>query len=109
MRRQSGDVSAVKVDFAAGRPIEPGNKVEQCRLPGAVRSDDAENLIGAEGQADILQGSESAEVDTDVLDFQQRPACKLLLRRHGRRQLQTELPFSCARHRSCTGGPSPPK
>ena len=42
-------------------PIEPGHEVEQRRLAGAVRADDADQLALGEIEIDGIDGGEAAE------------------------------------------------
>jgi len=41
-------------DFAAVHRLEPGHQREQRRLAGAVRADDADQVAGRHGEADVI-------------------------------------------------------
>ena len=65
--RQAGHVSAVELDAAVLRSEVPGQDVEQRRLPGSVRTHQAEHLTGRGVHGDVVDGAQPAEVDADVL------------------------------------------
>ena len=48
-------------DLAAIGPQKAIEQIEQRRLAGAVRADDAENLVSVELEADVLDGLQPPE------------------------------------------------
>src|ERR1700737_1301790 len=55
--------------------MNPGEDLDQRRLPGAVVAEDAGHLAGSHLHADVVQGDDVAEVLADVTDLEQgRPA-----------------------------------
>ena len=71
VRRARQDARAFHQDIAGARLIESGETVEQRRLAGAVRSDQAEDcaLVHVEGHA--IQRDDAAEHDADVANREQ--------------------------------------
>ena len=82
VRRTRQDARAFHQDIAGTRLIEPGETVEQRRLAGAVRPDQAEDcaLMHVEGHA--IQRDDAAEHDADVANREQGsiPVRELCLR-----------------------------
>jgi hypothetical protein len=54
--------------------IEAVDHVQERALAGAVRTDDGADLVRLDVEADVAQGTDAAEGETDVLDFQQHVA-----------------------------------
>ena len=48
VRRPAGDVAALELDGAFGRPVEAAEHVHERRLAGAVRPDEADDLTAAQ-------------------------------------------------------------
>src|SRR5262249_17655882 len=71
-RRQSRDVLAVEEDRAFGRPVDAGNQVEQRRLAGAVRTDQAHDLAACNRDGDVAVGDEPREALCHAPGFEQR-------------------------------------
>ena len=71
VRRARQDARAFHQDIAGARLIESGETVEQRRLAGAVRSDQAEDcaLVHVKGHA--IQRDDAAEHDADVANREQ--------------------------------------
>ena len=71
VRRARQDAYAFHQDIAGARLIESGEAVEQRRLAGAVRSDQAEDcaLVHVKGHA--VQRDDAAEHDADVANREQ--------------------------------------
>ncbi len=59
--RRARDVDAVEADRAGVGVEIAGDQVEQRRLAGAVRADDAERLAARDRQIDAVGGLERAE------------------------------------------------
>ena len=49
------------------RPVQPADHVEQCRLAGPIRADDAIDVAGPDREADVVQGGYSPETPGDAL------------------------------------------
>lgn len=49
------NIMAVQLDITAFRVIEPGNKIDQSRFPGAGLADNAQHLPGLDMKADVLE------------------------------------------------------
>ena len=64
--RRRSDVDAFKRNFAAVALIEPGERVEERRFPGAIGSDDCLNRSGVDAQRNVLDRAHAAEVLEDV-------------------------------------------
>src|SRR4029077_11392888 len=73
VRRPAEQRAAVKQDFAAVRRVEPAHAVEQRRLAGAVRPDQAEDLSLFDRERNTVERDDTAEPQRDVTDLQQRP------------------------------------
>ena len=56
--RVNDDVDARDLDAPRGRPQYAGDHPEGCRLPGAVRPEEAEELTARHGEIDAVDGSE---------------------------------------------------
>jgi len=82
-----GDVGAEELDAALIGRERAADQVEHRRLAGAVRPDEAEDLAGAELEADLVDGDEAAEAAGDAGDGEQLvPAVRLRTRVEGRRR-----------------------
>ena len=65
-RRRAGDVVPVQLDRPRRRPEEAREQVEERRLAGAVRADDADELARADLERDIGDDSGAADVEPEV-------------------------------------------
>ena len=72
--RHAGDVDAAKHDTAGIRREDAVDEIEQRRLAGAVRADEAEDLVFGDGEAQILHRGETAEALAQVLDGSAAPS-----------------------------------
>lgn len=84
MQRQAGNVSAEEMDAAAGRAQRAGQNVEERALAGAVRPDDAAELLLADRQVQSFEGLQPSEADADIFGLEQdvaHQACLLPLNR----------------------------
>src|SRR5579864_2557100 len=70
MRRQVPDVGAVELDAALIGPHVAADEIEQRRLAGAVRSEDAVRLTPFDGEADIVGHEQRAVTLRDASQFQ---------------------------------------
>ncbi|MCY1305955.1 hypothetical protein D9M70_557870 [compost metagenome] len=68
-RRRSGDIHAAEADRAAVGGDVAGNQIEQRRLAGAVRPDDAQRLTLADRKADLVGDGQRAEALRDPLEL----------------------------------------
>ena len=64
------DVLAVKQDLALGRLDETGEHLDRGALPGAVRSEIAEDFAGLDREADAVHDGDSAVALFEVAYFQ---------------------------------------
>ena len=55
MHRQRGDVTAAEVDPPESEQTSPVELAEQCRLPGAVGTDDGMDFAAAQVEVDVLR------------------------------------------------------
>src|SRR5581483_2298062 len=62
MRAPARDVVPVEDDRSGGRPLETGERVDEGRLPRAVRPDQAEDLALSQHEIDPVHGPDAAEV-----------------------------------------------
>ena len=67
MARQPGTIAFANDDRAGQRPLEAGEDVDQRRLAGAVRADQAEDLAAVEPDTDLIDRQEAAEPDGHTL------------------------------------------
>jgi len=72
VRRLAGDVDAAKSDMTAVGGEYSVDQVEDGRLAGAVRSNEAEDLALADCKAQLIDGPQPAEPLAQVLDLEQR-------------------------------------
>src|SRR5450432_562895 len=70
MRPGRGNVAAVQADFASIGREPAGDQVEQRRLAGAVRTDDAERLARRNRQIDMISRDNRPETLAQTLDLQ---------------------------------------
>ena len=70
MRLAGEHVAALEQDFAAIGPQEAIQQIEQRGLAGAVRADDAEDLVSVELEADVLDGLQPAERRREIADLE---------------------------------------
>jgi hypothetical protein len=75
MRLAAGHFATIEENFARARPQEPVQQVEQRGLAGPVGTDDPEDLISSQLEADVLNGFQSAEGTRQVADFKNDVAC----------------------------------
>src|SRR5262249_39349319 len=61
------DVFALELDEAARRLVDAGEHVEERRLPGAVRADQAHRRLPRDREVDVVDGEQSAELLTQHL------------------------------------------
>ena len=61
VRGQAADLGALKPDRASGRAQIAGDQVEGGALAGAVRTDQAQNLAGADLEGHLVDGQKAAE------------------------------------------------
>src|SRR5258708_30593390 len=64
------DVRGAEKDPALGGPVQPGQHVEQRRLPGAVRPDQRDNRVLGEVDRDVVYGHKPPELLRDALRAQ---------------------------------------
>src|SRR4029077_2293229 len=68
----AGDVRAAKRDRSGLRRVDAVDQIEQRRLAGAVRPDQAQNFSLAEHEAEIVHGLQAAEALADVVELKDR-------------------------------------
>ena len=69
VRRPAGDVLAIQPDLAGIRREQPGDDVEQGRLAGAVRADQAGDRAARDLKRAIIHRVDAAETLADMLDL----------------------------------------
>ncbi|MGY3651822.1 hypothetical protein ACVWW2_007113 [Bradyrhizobium sp. LM4.3] len=79
LRRETRDVLTFEVNCPGVRPIEPGHEIEQGRLAGTVRADDADQLALGEVEIDGVDGGQAAEAPRQPAQGQHG---RVLLRHH---------------------------
>src|SRR5262249_27951831 len=72
VRPEAEDRAAGQEDRALARSIEPADAVEEGRLAGAVRTDQADDLAFADVEGDAIERDDTAETHRDVTNGQQR-------------------------------------
>src|SRR5262249_12061368 len=72
LRARAGDVRASQSDAAAARTHEAGQCLEKRRLPGAVRSDDGDQLTGIDTEREVAKDVIVAIASGEVVDFEER-------------------------------------
>src|SRR4029077_1734015 len=84
--RIGGDVTSAQLHRACCRAHEPGEQVEERRLPRSVRADDADELAIRDLERDIGDDVSAADVEPEVTGGEDRshgghdPAFRLLRR-----------------------------
>ena len=68
------DVGSGEDDPAAARPVRPGDRAQQRRLPGTVRADDCERLAVGDVQRHLADRLQKAVPRVDLLDGEQAHA-----------------------------------
>ena len=63
--------NAADVDLPLGRLVDAGEHVEDRRLAGAVRTDQADQLVRLDGEIEMRHRRQAAEADRDVLRVEQ--------------------------------------
>ena len=76
MTRLLQELVAVESDAAGFRLIEAAEAIEQRRLAGAVRADEAANLPAPDLEGHFVQRDDAAEADRQLADRQQRRAVR---------------------------------
>src|SRR4029079_10621972 len=74
---RSGDleqIDTLEMDGAGARPHDTGNRLEQRRCAGAVRSDDCHELSGLNRQRNILQDGKDRIAGADTLKSEHTPS-----------------------------------
>src|SRR5207249_6430407 len=69
VRRETRHVAPVEAQRAAVDTVQAGERIDERRLAGAVRADDAHRLAFANGERYVHDGSGRAVRDPDALDF----------------------------------------
>src|SRR5205823_4772759 len=75
VRRLAGDVDAVEEDPARRGAVEAGEHVEERRLAGAVRADQADDRALGDREVEVVDREQAAELLTDVVGHEQVGAC----------------------------------
>ena len=70
--RQAGDIDAVKENFTAIGPDNPGEAVDQGGLAGAVRPDEGRNLAFCGPETNLREGRQAPEMLAEAGDLQKR-------------------------------------
>ena len=70
VRRLAGDIDAGDVQSAAIGGFQPGDEVDQRRLAGTVRADDAKDLTAVELKGDVGDGAYAAEAFGETFNVQ---------------------------------------
>ena len=60
----------------AACPHEPTDTVHQRRLPGAVRADQPDDLVGAHGEGHAVDGDDASEANREFDDLERRDAVR---------------------------------
>ena len=79
-RLVSGDVLAVELNDSRRRLVDACQHVEDGRLAGAVRPDEAVELALLYMQLKIIDGQKTTEADTQICNIKQCHSCDLLQR-----------------------------
>ena len=72
MRREADDALPVEPDVAGVRAVDTGDEVEERRLAGTVRADDAHDLPVADFDVEVEDALQPAESLAYVLELQER-------------------------------------
>ena len=65
-----GDVDAIQQNLAGSGLEQPGDAIEKCRFPGAVRSDDSVYAAFCDPDIDAVQRLDGAEMLAQTSDLQ---------------------------------------
>ena len=68
----AGDVGAAEHDASGIRREHAVDQIEQRRLAGAVRPDQAENFALAHDETQVVHGLQAAEALADVIELEER-------------------------------------
>src|SRR5206468_11480212 len=90
VRGASQEVVPVEEHLARQRTIKPGHDIENGGLAGAVGPDEREDLPRPDGEIDVAQRGEAAEMDRQPRYVEQRGG-----RRHGSDLIQSESGLKC--------------
>ena len=71
MGRQPEDRAAVEADVASVGRVEAAQAVEERRLAGAVRADEADDGAALDVEAEPVEGDDAAEVNREIAHAQQ--------------------------------------
>src|SRR5205814_9741669 len=71
VRREVEQRAAVENDLAGGRIVEPAEAIEERRLAGAVRADEADDGAALDVEAELVEGDNAAEVNREIAHAQQ--------------------------------------
>ena len=66
------DFAVANEDAAGGRLEHAGHDLDQRRLAGAVVADQADDLVAADGEIDVAQRLDGAEILLDALEADNR-------------------------------------
>src|ERR1700722_16344526 len=72
VRGQPGDIFSQENDVARGRAFDSHDRFHRSRFARAVRADQAENFAGAQFEAEVLDGGETAEPFGQAANFENR-------------------------------------
>src|SRR6476646_3901332 len=70
VRGKAGDVFALENDIAGGRAFDAHDRLHRGRLAGTVRTNQAEDLAGAQIEVEVLDGGKAAEALGQAADFE---------------------------------------
>ena len=73
--RHAGDVLVLEDDRARRRLVDARDHVEERRLAGAVRADQADDRAPLDREVDVVDGDEAAELLAELLDLEEKVAC----------------------------------
>src|SRR5690606_35473715 len=73
VRRQAADRRAEEGNRTRGRPMHAGDRVEQRRLAGAVRTDQSGDRVRPQRERNAIDGAQPAELLDQVADLEHRP------------------------------------
>ena len=68
--RASAERPVAEADLASASGHEPHDRVQRRRLPGAVRSDEPDELAGRDGEREAADGSDAAVGDLEVTELE---------------------------------------
>src|SRR5262245_4923220 len=72
MGRETVDPRAVQPDAPVGRPLQADDQLQERALPGAVRTDDGDDVAVVDPERDAVDGRETAEVLCDPVDLEEQ-------------------------------------